>query len=75
MNIVVFLVIAVLVIDFLSIHKHDFKVSVVYIGIVSLIVIVYILDNYDILERSPIETIIEPLTPLLDWISNTLRNL
>lgn len=76
MNIVLlFLVVSTLVIDFLSLHKHDFKTVIIYLIIVSLIITATVVNKYDVLEMSPVEKIIEIMTPIVDWISNSIRKL
>ena len=76
MNIVLLLiVVSVLAIDFFSMHKHDLKTTLIYLSIVSLIIAVTILDKYDILEMSPVEMIIDTITPLVEWISENLRSI
>ncbi|QNO14750.1 hypothetical protein HYG86_08100 [Alkalicella caledoniensis] len=67
------LVFVVLVIDFSTVDKDD-KNSVYFYGfLVSLIIGIALIDKYNILPVSPLEALVELMTPVTSWLENILQ--
>lgn len=69
MNLILLILIAsTLLIDFKKIEKNNNQIIYIYISIVILIIMVSLVDNYEILSRSPLEILIEKMQPITGWI-------
>lgn len=72
---VFFLIFSIILIDFLTIHKHNKKTVFVYVGIVFMVVVVLAFEHYKFLDMSPLEYIIQGMEPVVKWISEKLNTL
>ncbi|SCZ01720.1 hypothetical protein [Alkaliphilus peptidifermentans] len=73
MNLILLILIAsTLLIDFKKIEKNNNQIIYIYISIVILIIMVSLVDNYEILSRSPLEILIEKMQPITGWIEMKL---
>ena len=74
MNILISLFVSiVLLIDFLKLKKNDKKVVYIYIGITILVLVISLLNRYEVFSISPIEIWIEKMKPITDWATLSLE--
>ena len=74
MNILLILFVSiVLLIDFIKLKKDDKKVIYIYIAITAIALAIALMDKYQFFKTSPLETWIEEMKPLTDWIEAQLK--
>lgn len=68
-NIIVFFAI---LIDFIYLDKRNKKAVYIYLSIVFLIIVVLVVDNYN-LFKSPLEVFINKMGPITNWVNGYLN--
>ncbi|SES68871.1 hypothetical protein [Anaerobranca gottschalkii] len=73
--VLILLVFIVLLIDFLSFHKHQRKTLYVYGGLVFLILAISLFDKFEVFSMSPLETLLIKMEPVVEFISRLIQKL
>ncbi len=69
-NIIVFFAI---LIDFIYLDKQNKKAVYIYLSIVFLIIVVLVVDNYNLFKLSPLEVFINKMGPITNWVNGYLN--
>ncbi len=71
--IIIVLVVAVVVLDFVRMKKENLKKSAIYLSIVTMSAIIYAVHKIEIFNTSPLEIFIKKMEPLILWLEKALK--
>ncbi len=67
------LILPIIIIDFIWVIRNDKKTIYIYVCIVALILLVIVVNSFDLIKTSPLEVFIEKMKPLTDFVETRFK--